>query len=102
MPLPNVDGTTLLDLANLYFLPGDEELARPTPPSPPPHLRASSSSQPSSSFVFPYMHAIILSIQEEQASLLAYVQIEHTALHKFVQERHDELCGMIGSYNQYF
>ena len=39
MPLPNVDRTFLLNEDNIYFLPGDKELARPTPP---PHPRASS------------------------------------------------------------
>ena len=44
MPLPNVNCTSLLNEANLCFLPGDEELVRPVPPPPPTHPRASSSS----------------------------------------------------------
>jgi len=35
MPFLNVDRTSLLNWANLYFLPGDEELARPAPPPAP-------------------------------------------------------------------
>ena len=31
MPLLNVNHTSLLNRANLYFLPGDEELVRPAP-----------------------------------------------------------------------
>jgi len=41
MPLANVDRTTLLNQANLYFSPADEELARPAPPPPPTHPKAS-------------------------------------------------------------
>jgi len=36
IPPPNVDRTTLLNLDNLSFIPGDEELVHPAPP-PPPH-----------------------------------------------------------------
>ena len=42
------------------------------------------------------------SIQENQASLRAYVETEHASLRDFVQEWHNELRGMIASYNQYF
>ena len=40
--------------------------------------------------------------QEEQASLRAFIQTEHTALCDVVQERHDELRSMIAFQNQYF
>ena len=49
MPLPNVDHTTLLNLDNLSFIPGDEELVHPGPPPPlrpQPQLDASSSFHP--------------------------------------------------------
>jgi len=32
MPLPNADRTTFLNRANLYTLPGHEELTQPAPP----------------------------------------------------------------------
>jgi len=80
MPLPNVDCTSLLNRANLYFLPKDEELARPVPPPPPPDTRASSSSQSSSSHDYADSYATLRSIQEEQASLRAYVETEHVTL----------------------
>ena len=46
MPLPNIDRTTLLHWANLYWVPGDDEVVQPAP-----HRAASHSSQtgPSSS-----------------------------------------------------
>jgi len=99
MPLPNVDRTFLLNRANLYFLPDDEELARPAPSPLPPHPRASNSSQPSSSHDYLDLHATLQPIQVEQASLRAYVEIEHASLRGFAQERHDELRGMIASQN---
>jgi len=102
MPLPNVARTMLLNRANLYFLPDDKELARPTPTPPPTYLRASSSSQPSSSLNFTGLHTTLQSIQEEKAPLQAYIQVEDTALHDFIQERHDELRRMIASQNQCF
>ena len=102
MPLPNIERTTLRHYHNLSYLPSDEELARPTPPVPPPSFAGpSSSSQPS----YPdYLDigATLRSIQEEQTSFWAYVASEHAALCEFVQERHDELRGMIASQNQYF
>jgi len=42
------------------------------------------------------------SIQEEQASIRAYVASEHAALCDFVQEQHDELRWMIASQTQNF
>jgi len=48
--LPNIDLTTLLNLNNLSFMAGDEELVHPAPPPPPhsqPYLAAFSSSIPS-------------------------------------------------------
>jgi len=48
MPLPNIERTGLRHHHNLSYLPGDEELARPAPPVPPPSFAGpSSSSQPS-------------------------------------------------------
>ena len=38
----------------------------------------------------------------KQASLRAFVATEHAAFCDFIQERHDELYGMITSQNQYF
>ena len=55
-----------------------------------------------SSSYYAGLHATLQSIQEEQSSLRAYIQTEHTALHDFVWERHDEFRGMIASQNQYF
>jgi len=102
MPLPNIECTTLHHYHNLSYLPSDEELAHPAPPLPPPSfVEASSSSQPSYPN-HPDLEATIRSIQEEQASLRAYVASEHVALREFVQERHDELQGMIAVQNQYF
>jgi len=37
LPLPNVDRTTLLHRANLYWAPGDDEVVRPEPHNPAPH-----------------------------------------------------------------
>jgi len=99
MPFLNVDPTSLLNRAKLLFLPGDEELVQPTPPS---HPRASSSSKPSSCLNSPDLLVTLTSIQKEQASLRAYVENEHASLWGFVQERHDEVRGMIASQNQYF
>jgi len=62
MPLPHADCISLVNRANLYLLPGDEELARPTPR---PYPRASSSSKASSSLDFSNMDATLRSIQEE-------------------------------------
>ena len=73
MPLYNIERITLLNWANLYFLLGDEELAQPAPPPPLPHLRASSSSQMASSSNYTGLHAIVQSIQEDHACLLAYI-----------------------------
>jgi len=99
MPLPNIERTTLLNRANLYFLLGDEELAQPVPPPPSPHSKVSSSSQPSSSFDYIGLHATLQSIQEKQACFWAYIQNEHIVLCGFVQEWYDELDGMIVSQN---
>jgi len=101
MPLPDVDRTSLLNQTNLYFLPGDEELARPTPLPLPTDPRASSSSQPSSSHDYPDLLANLQSIKVEQASLWVYIETEHASLWGYVQEHHDELHGMIASQNQY-
>jgi len=77
-------------------------LVRPASPIPP-----SSYARPSSSSQQPYtnysdLRETLRSIQEEQASLRAFVTSEHTALQDFVQEQHDELQEMIVSQNQYF
>jgi len=68
MPLLNVNRTTLLNRANLYCLSGDEEWTQPAPPFPLPHLRPSSTSQPSFSSDYAGLHATLQSIQEKQAS----------------------------------
>jgi len=48
MRLLNIERTTLRHYHNLFYLPSDEELARPAPPLPPPSfVSPSSSSQPS-------------------------------------------------------
>lgn len=39
----------------------------------------------------------LLSIQEKQASLRAYVAFEHASLPDFIYKWHDELRGMIAS-----
>ena len=99
MPLPNVERTTLQHQPNFLYLSSDEEFAHPAPPIPP-----SSFARPSSSSQTPYpdhgdIAATLRSIQEEQASLRAYVAFEHPALHDVLQEQHDELPGMIPSQN---
>jgi len=99
MPLPNVDRTTLLNRANLYFRSDDEALAQPAPPPPSPHLRASSSSQLPTFSDYAGLHAALLSIQEKQASLQAYTQTDKPYSSDFIQEWHDGLCGMIVSQN---
>ena len=71
-------------------------------PPPPTHPRDSSLSQPSCFHDFPNLHTTVRSIQKEQASSLAYVEMKHALLWGFVQERHDEFRGMIASQNQYF
>jgi len=98
MPLPNIKRTTLRHYHNLSYLSGDDEvLAPPAPPvSLPSTAGPSSSSQPSST-PYPDTECALRSIQEEQASLRAYVAFEHAALREFIQERHDELRGMIAS-----
>jgi len=47
LPFPNVDWTTLLHQANLYWVPDDVEVVQPAPHYPAPH-----SSQAGSSFSF--------------------------------------------------
>jgi len=71
LPLPNVDQTTLLHWASLYWVPGDDELVRPAPHHAAPH---SSRAGPSSSSQPPPPDYINLqdtlrSIQKEQVSL---------------------------------
>lgn len=100
--LPNVERTTLLDRTNLSWLPDDADVVQPSPPPPSPTYRGGprSSSHPSS-HDYDKVQATLRSIPEEQASLRAYVQNKNAALHEFVQEWHDKLCGMIVSQNQY-
>ena len=43
------------------------------------------------------LHATLWPIKQEQASLWTYVETEHASLSDLVQERHDELHGMIAS-----
>ena len=47
------------------------------------------------------VQATLRSIEEEQASLRAYVENEHATLHNIVQERYDEFCGIIACQIQY-
>ena len=69
MPSPNVDHTSLINRAHFFFLPGDEELARPSVHPSPLHPRFFSSSQPSSSNDYNNLHATLRPIQENQASI---------------------------------
>jgi len=96
-PLPNVDRTTLLHQANLYWVPGDVEVVQVAPHSPPPH---SSQVEPNASSQLPptnyaNLQATLRFIQEEQVSIGAYVASENAALRDFVQEGHDEFRGML-------
>jgi len=77
-------------------------LARPAP-----HVLLSSFVGPSSfsQQPCPDYHDIreaLRSIQEEHASVWAFVASEHSPLRNFVQEQRDELRGLIASQNQYF
>jgi len=90
-PLPNVNRTTLLHPANLYWVPGDAEIVQPTthprhPPSNQAGLSFSSQSPPTD---YADLQAALRSIQEEQVSLRAYVASENIAFCDFIQERHD-------------
>ena len=104
LPLPNLDRTTLLHRGNLYLVPSDDEVVQPVP-----HQPASQSSQAgrsSSSHPSPPDYSdlqdTLRSIQEEQVSLGKFIASESTALRDFVQERHDELHGLLASQTQYF
>jgi len=102
--LPNVDQTTLLYGANLYWISSDTKVVQPINPPPPPHSSQagpSSSSQPPPTD-YADLQATLRSIQEEQVSFRAYVASENTVLRDFVQERHDELHGMLATPTQYF
>jgi len=97
--LPNVDHTTLLHQGNLYWIPSDDKVLRPVPHQPTPH---SSQEGPNSSSQLPppeysNIQDTLRSIQEEQVSLQAFVASESAALWDFVQERHDELRGLLAS-----
>ena len=76
MPLPNIERTTFRHYHNLSYFPGDEELARPAPPIPHPSFSEPSSFSQPSNPNYPYIGTTLRSIQEEQASLLAYVASE--------------------------
>jgi len=91
VPFPNIERTTLQQYQNLSYLPGDEELARPAPLAPSPSFAGPSSYSQPPYPDSPNIGATLRSIQEEQASLWAYVASERSALRDFVQERHDEL-----------
>ena len=97
MPLPNVNRTTLLHWANLYWVLGDNEVIRPIPQQ----LVPRSSQAGPSSYSHPPPHDYsdiqdtLRSIQGEQVSLRAFVASESTALQDFVEERHDELRGLL-------
>ena len=80
MPLPNIERTNLRHHNNLSYLPNDEELVPPAPPVPPPSFAGPSSSSQPSYHDYPNIEATLRSIQEEQASLRAYVAFEHTTL----------------------
>jgi len=74
-----------------------------------PHQPAHRSSQagPSSSSQlappnYSDLHDTLRSIQEEQVSLQEFFASESTVLLDFVQERHDELDGLLASQTQFF
>jgi len=104
LPLPNVDRTTLLHQANLYWVPGDDEVFRPTPHHSAPYssqVGFTSSSQPPSPD-YTDLQDTLKSIQEEQASLRAFVAYENATLRDFVQECHNEFRGLLAYQTQYF
>jgi len=84
MSLPNIKRTTIQNWNNLLYLPGDEELVLPAPLVPPSsHAGLSFSSQQ------PYLDygdlgETLTSIQEEQASLRAFVASVHATVRDFV------------------
>jgi len=91
MPLPNIERTTLRHYHNLFYLPSDEEVARPAPPVPHCSFAGPSSSSQASYPSYSDIGTTLRSIHEEQASLPAYVTSEYAALREFVQGWHDEL-----------
>jgi len=101
MPLPNIERTTLRHSPNLHICLVMMKCWLLLPPVPPPFVAGPSSSSQPSSTPYPDLESTLRSIQE-QAPLRAYVASEHAAVREFVQERHDELQGMIASQNQYF
>jgi len=93
-----------LHQANLYWVPNDDEVVQPAPHHPTPHSSQaglSSSSQPPPPDYID-LQDTFRSIQEEQVSLRAFVASENATLQGFVQERHDEFCGMLATQTQYF
>jgi len=102
-PLPNVEQTALLQRTNLHWVPGNAAVVGLASPPPPFTFQAglSSSSQPTYTDSAE-VQVTLRSIQEEQMSIRAYVAFENVPLHDFVQERHDELCGMLATQTQYF
>ena len=103
LPLPDVDRTTLRHRASLQWVPGDVEVVQPAVPPPLFTCQAepSSSSQPTSAD-YAEVQKNLRSLQEEQVSLRAYVASENVPLCDFIQEWHDELCGMLTTQTQYF
>ena len=103
LPLRNGDRTTLLHRANLYWVPGDAELFQSASPLPPfaSQVGPSSSSQATPTN-YADLQAILRSVQKEQISLRVYVASENAALRDFVQERHDELSGMLATQTHSF
>ena len=81
----------------LLYLPGDEDLVRTAPPHPASIFAGSSFSSHQPYPDYGDLGDTLRSIQEEPASLRACVAFEYAALCDFVQERHDDLKGMIAS-----
>jgi len=89
VPIFNVDRTTLLHWANLYWVPSDDKVVQPTPHHPAPYssqARPNSSSQPPPPD-YTDLQDTLRSIQEEKISLQAFDASENDALWDFVQER---------------
>jgi len=81
----------------MSWLPSDADIILLAPPRPPPTYYGDPSSSLHTSYDYEEVQATLRSIQEEKASLRAYVEAEHGAIHDVVQQKQNELCGMISS-----